>query len=339
MTPTVPVPGVQPWRAMLAEYAAFHREAVSCGDNDPVYPVWDRLRVRLGWDTETYLWACLVYVAYYHLGSALRVLEHHPRPTVPRAELLALPCATERRGHRDPTKLKAHLAGVVDAANTHGGLLAWLQSGGCAPDMDRWNNTDTRAAERTRLYRAAFNHFQTLRGNGRWAAYKLCDLLGSTLIPPLTPSDMGHAHSTGPREGLALLRAGLPTGNRTADIAELDAISGELCAYLAALEQDGPAVPASVAETTLCDFHALHGGRYYVGNDIDQMQAQLVRVLSALTDEAFLSRLDTLPVAYLGELSGWDRPDPDRRSHYRRTGEIIVRARGGADAVAPLPAP
>ncbi|WP_144312100.1 ADDT family thymidine hypermodification transferase [Actinopolyspora erythraea] len=312
--PRVPAP----WTDLIEDYEAFHEHATATGDFDPVYPVLAQIADDNGWGVEHTLWACLVYVAYYDLGSALRVVAEAPEPTIPRGELLRLPCATERRAHRDPRQLARHLTGVVEAANHHGGLLAWLTDG--IRDVEAWQR-----------YPAAFAHLQTLHGNGRWAAYKTCELLAFVLAPfgagfaDLCPTDMGHAHSSGPRQGLALLHPDLPQGNSRGEVAALNEISARLVAQLG---RAGLWAPISVVETTLCDFHALAAGRYYVGHDIDQMQGQLTRTPSALTEAAFAAREAVLPPCYLGELCGWQGVDKARRGVYASDGRLLLRGSG-----------
>jgi Alpha-glutamyl/putrescinyl thymine pyrophosphorylase clade 2 len=272
-----------------ADYARFHRIQVASRDIDPVYPVYRQLAADLGLTAEDRTRLVLLHVAYYHAGSALAALDGaHWR----------LPCGTERRGHRDDRQLRRHLDGLAQAGAQPGGYTAFLR-----PRAGSWDALTARLRE--------------LPGNGRWAAYKAAEMLQKVCGYAVTAPDMGHAHSSGPRHGLALLYPGIPEGNSPADIARLDAISAALAAGLPA--------PVEEAETTLCDFHAMHGGRYYPGHDIDVMLAQLIAVQSGLTAAFLAARRAVLPPAYLGEIHGWSGVDRGRCRAYRDTGQIRER--------------
>lgn len=298
----------RPWQSFDV-FQQFHTIQVDSCDVDPVYPVLSR--VLTGATAEQRMWAALLHVAYYDLGSALAVYAACPTPRVPPEALLRLPCGTERRAHRDPRVLARHLAALTDLYHLHGGLTQWLGDvlhGG---------------------YPAANATLMSVWGNGRWASYKSCELLAHVMHAAepawagIIPTDMGHANSSGPRHGLELLLLDLPTGNTPTAIAYLDAVSADLCADLSASGADGT---VCTVETSLCDFHGLANGRYYPGHDIDQMQTQLDRTRSDLTDAAFGARIATLPHTYLGELNGWHGVETKRlRRHYLTTGTLTTR--------------
>lgn len=316
----------------LYDFAEFTRLEIETGDVDPVYPVLRSVAGRL--DEESMAWLSMLHVAYYDLGSAALAFEHiGSAERVAQAgrldrEHLKLPCATERRAHRDPEKLRAHLLDIGQHARSNGGVASWLRwlATGGKPPME---------------YGKFFLNLQQLTGNGRWASYKTSELLSYSMLPysrawgRLRPTDMGHAHSSGPRHGLALLYEGkLPEGNKPADVAVLDGLGNELVAWLL-----GEGVPATVAttETALCDFHSMAKGRYYVGHDIDQLCDQLTRAREWLAARrvpaqpgSVLSHLcaavaRSFPVAYI-----WTQPDRSKRLFrkrlYARTGQIVTRS-------------
>lgn len=307
------------WRTgVIDDYARFHDLATATGDVDPVYPV---LRQMGRWYPPlTLAWMCFLHVAYYDLGSAMRatalLLNGEWVP-----ELVTLPCGTERRGHRDPRVLKRHLEALVALDNHHQGLDRFVTSATGYGDL--------------------FGKALSIWGNGRWAAYKTCELLASVFgRPELAPTDMGHAHSSGPRQGLALVcTAPLPLGNSAEAVRRLNAISKALVNEL--WSRDLVATEPT-AETTLCDFHALAGGRYYVGHDVDQMGMQLRRAMKAIGIDAletsardFIAATDPAADQGVGLLRAhaagktlfpWRWPydvDKARRRVYRETGEII----------------
>ena len=289
--------------APAADYADFHAAALESSDVDPVYPVLAAIGDTLALTTEARLWLTFVYVAYYHLGSALAAFDNvGPGPGRPSMPLLHAPTGIERRAHRSPAKLAAHLDALTDIAASNGGLGPWLAAaiGSGLSRTQRWHLL---TEQLTHIY-----------GNGRWSSYKTAEMLWKVNGFPIAAPDMGHAHSTGPREGLALLFA-VPHGNAARNIRHLDWLSEQLCVWL---RDRGLAAPVEEVETTLCDFHALHRGKYYVGHDIDQMQAQLAAPPSALTGAAFAARSATLPRRFLGERNSWTGIRPDLNGAYRQ---------------------
>jgi hypothetical protein len=278
-------------------YYRWHWLQKATKDIDPVYPVMREYLVECGTSDSQMAWLVFLHVAYYHLGSALLVFGDNPNPHMPKPDRLKLPTATERRGHRDPDKLAGHFQALFDMFDVFGGPYAAL----CAPS---WTEQ--------------IDRLLSVYGNGRWAAYKTAEMAQKVLGRPIQPTDAQHADSTGPRKGLADVFGPQPAGNSTAVIADLDRRTTSLAANLG--ETD-----LGYVETSLCDFHSLLAGHYYLGHDIDAMQAQLYAVPSEETLPIFTARRETLPHEYLGEFHGWIGPDADRKRAFLRTGEILER--------------
>lgn len=288
---------------LWADYARFHRLAVTTEDVDPVYPVLRELTAQLS--PADRVDAVVIYVAYYDLGSALTAFRERQAGTVLADLPLTLPCATERRAHRDRRQLARHINHAHDVAARHGSLHAFLS--------EPLEPADPRGSW-TRLRQQV----EMIHGNGRWASYKTAELLQKVAGWPVEAPDMGMAGASGPAAGLRML--GVASEDNPAALEEAGA------AVTAALSAAGlPGAELATAETTLCDFHALDAGRYYVGHDIDAMQQALNRTPSELTGAAFAARSASLPVAYLGELGGWSGPDKERARIYRDRGEIVER--------------
>ena len=295
------------------DYLRFHKLALATRDVDPVYPVYRRLLELVGATEEAGFWLTVCHLTWYDAGSALKAWVElggptaHPMPqdrALLRLTEMGLPCATERRGNRDPKQLRANLLSWGEVARGAGGVGAWVN--------------------RRASWRGVMEQVEFVHGNGRWASYKAAEMFQKVNGLPLKPLDMGHANSSGPRQGLEVLFPGLPQDNDRVTITKLDAMSAE---FVRRLELTGLEAPIEEVETTLCDFHALAGGRYYVGHDIDQMQAQLLRdgAWCEPVMTAFQARGMTLPHAYLGELNGWEGVDAERRKAYRDTGELLER--------------
>lgn len=286
----------------LADYADWHALQVETGDLDPVYPVYRNLSERRGLSQGEVAWLCVLHVAYYNVTSALTAFELAPEPgeipedPPPESTLLRLSCATERRGHRDPRKLSAHLVGLRRELGDD--VLGWLGAYGW-----EWEPLNRRITE--------------LVGNGRWASYKLAEMLGKVVGVAGEATDAGHRYSSGPRKGLADLFPGLPTGNGPDDIAELDALTAELGVLL-----DEPDV--AQVETSLCDFHSLVKGGYYLGHDIDAMLGQTfdTRVWPDVSE----ARREVFDVELLGEVGErWTGVRTELKTAYRDRGTLDVR--------------
>lgn len=284
---------------LLGDYMKWHRLQVETGDIDPAYPILRDVGRALGGPDEA-AWLVLRHVTYYHLGSALRSHIESPGPNLP-SRLFKLPTGTERRAHRDVRQFSKHWNDLVVHVAKAGGPKAWLTPK--RTGVEGW-------AELT-------DRIMAVHGNGRWAAYKLCELSQKTLGTKIHAPDAGHAYSTGPRKGLALLTR-IPSGNTDADIAKLDSITESLRKRL-----DEPDV--AQVETSLCDFHSAVKGRYYIGKDIDEQLHQVHQVPSDLVPLVYQARLKAFPHTYLGELRGWTGVDSNRCRVYRDRREIVTR--------------
>jgi hypothetical protein len=282
--------------AMLETYRRWHWLQRDTQDIDPVYPVLREL--TQGWDREERAWLVLLHVGYYHLGSTLRAFDAYP---IPHPGLVTkvgrLPCATERRGHRNPISLARHWLSLLDEIDRWGSAYGLL----CAPS---WAELVERLA--------------AVHGNGRWATYKAAEMAQKVLDVPIVVPDAAHADSSGPRKGLSLVLGPQAVDNGVDTIRQLDTLTTELA-------HDLREIDLGYVETSLCDFHSLAAGRYYLGHDIDQMLGQLYEVPTILTSPALLARRHSLPDAYLGEIHGWRGINPDRRKVFARSGYIMER--------------
>lgn len=300
--------------SLFEDYVKFHKIQIANRDVDPVYPVLRRVGELLNWTQEERVRSVFLHVAYYDLGSCLAALDRQHAPFL-RAfadPVPGLTCGTERRRNRMGTNLRDHLANLEWTAGQHNGLHRWLQESITDDPGDSWVELNAQ--------------IQGVTGNGRWAAFKTCEMLAEVCGYPLEAPDMGHRNSTGPRSGLELLlpEARTLTGNGASVIAKLDELSLGLVDMLQQLGADST---LATAETTLCDFHSLAAGRYYPGLDIDEMQKQLERAPLSLDmrEVALMARREELPEAYVGELNDRTGVDVKRKRVYAQTGEIVER--------------
>lgn len=284
------------------DYVAFHKEQIRSWDIDPVYPILKYIIKDV--EPESGLWLTFLHVAYYNIGSALAVWCRYPMPTLPQDNFLKYPCGTERRAHRSPEKLKKHLIDLLKRKP----LVGFVNQAIVDDPLRSWSRMEIM--------------LRNVWGNGRWATFKTSEMLMKVNDLPLQATDMGHKNGSGAKHGLKLLFSNSPTGNSPKDIAVLDKISKQLVDRLG---QEGATATLETAETSLCDFHSMFRGRYYVGHDIDAMQQQLLSFPSMLTEKAFEARSKSIPVQYLGEINGWEKPDEQRKRAYRDKQQLLFR--------------
>jgi len=282
-------------------YGRWHHLQVMTSDLDPVYPVLASLIADEGLSKDSAAWLVLAHVAFYDAGSAQaawRLTDGDLANLGPRLDQVMTITRTgvERRGNRDPAQRRKHLVGL---ARIGGQPWAWL-------GQDGWD------------WPVLNHHLMSLPGNGRWAAYKAAEMCQKVLGAPTRATDAGHAYSSGPRKGLDLLVNGLPTGNTPDAVRYLDAITDWLAERIG--EED-----IAQVETSLCDFHSLARGNYYLGHDIDAHLAQVLRAEAPDRKPLMKARLAALPQDYLGECHGWNGPDRLRKAHFALTGEILTR--------------
>lgn len=257
----------------------FARWHVASGDIDPVYPVLGHLGSILGLDPEDHLALGVLYVAYYDLGSALTAWLDGWRPGKPLTDVqLRYRTGVERRAHRDVRQFERHIASVNAICEHYGGMIPWL----CG---STWAAVQQRIAQ--------------VHGNGRWAGYKLGEILSTVYGNGAPPPDAGHAHSSGPRKGLADIypETARVTGHDPASIRQLDRMTDMLVARWG--------LPVAQVETVLCDWHSTVNGHYYVGHDIDLMLDQVGRAAPAAGEAIMTARALSFDDRWLGEMSGW----------------------------------
>jgi hypothetical protein len=299
------------------ELVEFMRHMHDSGDLDPLYPMLAWLEREM--PEEQQLWLSFLYVAWYNIASGWAAFNMYPHPHefLPRDLDPKWPTGTERRANRGG-KVAEHIQDfLLKIAST--GIVGWHHLGLKGEDrIEDWYVTNEK--------------IKMLYMNGRWAGYKHCEVLQKVNDFDITAPDMGHANSSGPREGLGMLydTSGM-NGNDAEIIAELDAMGEDLTARLNdALP--GYNLEVEDVETILCNWKSLMKGKYYVGHDIDENQEQiLVAVERGILTEyqaGFLwrARKAVLPDAYRGELFGsWEGVDRKRMVAYRETGRVVVR--------------
>jgi hypothetical protein len=254
-------------------------------------------------DEELQLWRLILYVTYYHLGSAEFAWTYHPHPFDERL-LPALPTGVERRGMRGNAEaVNKFIQSVFRNAKPYHSLKGWV-------DFSLLDAPDPQTG-----WWAIRSDFEEVWGAGSWSSYKWADLLKNVMDYKITANDIGlggGSVTAGPVPGLALL---------TGETLEQCATNRELqeAWYQRALRAGVPFTGLDQFETALCDFNSLAKGTYYVGHDIDMMTEKLP------PDSVFwAARRAVFPAELLGEMSGWNGRRMDRLTVYRDTGRVLA---------------
>ena len=295
---------------LMTDFIVFTKYQLASKDVDPMYPVLKALHDGRDYTLEQRVWHCFYYQAWYNLVSVEQVIRYN-RLTLQEARY---PTGIERRGFRNGHALLKHIADLERVSKVYGSMTAWVTK--CFKEDREYN------------WLVAMETVQEIWGNGRWAAYKACELMQKVCGLNLSPSDMGHEHSSGPRKGLALLYPAAPPmeDNSPEAIRVLNLLGVHLSKQL----ENADVHPSDIGEveTCLCDFHTMWEGRYYVGYDIDMMLQNMLTtkkldryVSDALTE----ARIVALPRQYLGELQGWKGIDKPRCQAYRDKNQILIR--------------
>ena len=283
----------------LDSFAYWH---VTSGDIDPAYPVLSSLGAELCADADELVSFLLLYVAYYDLGSAVWSWTEGWRPGKELSvEQMRRPTGTERRGHRPLPPFSEHIAALGEM---HASFGTWERA---LHPFDRTPQAGWLALQ---------ERLQSIKGNGRWAAYKTGELLKVVAGWEVAPTDAGHAFSSGPRRGLVGIYPQLASlrGNDPRTVAILDRYTANLCEDLD--------LPVEQVETVLCDWHSTVNGHYYVGHDIDLMQTQLARVPKGVAQRILNARAWAFEPMWLGEANDWHGVRKELRGLYRREGVI-----------------
>jgi hypothetical protein len=315
---------------LMNDFLDYSKYSIWSKDVDPVYDVLKAIHRLLGYgegDRDNRVKHTFWYLSWYNLMSAQEAWNYvtETGDELPDYNLCKLPTGIERRGFRDGYQMMKHMESLqkiaADWNNAHnrdgqGWFDDWIAAGFTNNAKVNWG--------------IAYERLQTVYGNGRWAAYKGCELLQKVCGLNLEPPDMGHKGSSGPRKGLAMLFRDCPAhGDQSAQAIELlDRMSDDLLDHMRKWYSDNPVVQdLGVVETCLCDFHSMAHGGYYVGHDIDLMQEGVSKSKAPqeVKDLLWNARAVALPHHYLGELGGWNGVDKDRKRAYRDQNVIMIR--------------
>jgi hypothetical protein len=284
------------------DFCLFARAQVLSGDIDPMYPVLKRFYAAEKADTEAQLWRTLLYLTWYHVGSAEKVWKVHPRPSeIDHVRFASLPTGVERRGFRGVVG-NVQARGFVRCVlrRAEGNLPAWVASFGSGEAG----------------WRSARRELEGVAGAGPWASFKWADLLKNVHGLPLVAPDIGvggKSETAGPIPGLVAL---------TGQSWKVVAVDVDLQRRVMeeAIKRGVPLGGLDQLETCLCDFNSLIKGGYYVGHDIDLQMTQLDGSGPGLWEARA-----AFPAAYRGEraVEPWTGVRKELKKRYSQHGELV----------------
>jgi len=287
---------------LFRDYCVFAAAHVRSGDIDPMYPVLRRFYASERCEPEVALWRTLLYVTWYHVGSASKLWRRFPTPRLlTDNDVRGLSTGTERRGFRGNVLAATHANAVLTEAQRVGGLARFFASLVVDEGEQGWQ----RARET----------LQKVPWLGPWASYKWADLLKHVHGFPITAADIGvggASETAGPIPGMVRL-TGLNWRECATNVQQQKRL------FARARDAGVPLDGLDQLETTLCDFNSLCKGGYYVGHDID---AQMEHLKAAPEAGLWEARQAAFPSRYLGETSGWFGVRKELKRAYADKGEI-----------------
>jgi hypothetical protein len=181
----------------LKDFVRFGKHLKSSSDIDPLYPILRSIIVQHKMTEEQAYWFTFLYVAWYNVAVGYRAWLECPEPDPDILTLLdpTWPTGVERRASRGG-RVREHIDSFLTAADGYR-IQTWFNRG---LNADAFELEDQHAN-----WRILNERLQTLRMNGRWAAYKHCEVLRRVHYVMVQAPDMGNQFSSGPREGLAFL--------------------------------------------------------------------------------------------------------------------------------------
>lgn len=295
--------------ATLSDLARFaHLEWIS-RDVEPWADLIAHLYASGTLDEEQALWVLYLYNAYDDFGSAWTAFARWPSPRAwlsasDRDDAADLPIMTERRNLYAGKMLLRHASYVGLVA---GGTQAeWLRSALDGPDRERnWNRMLTFTRQ--------------VWGVGRQASFEWTEFVAKVTGWPLDAPDGCLWESSGPRESLQRLY-----GNPTPTRQWLER-SAELCR--AELHAAGVPLKWVDFETVICDFNVMRKGRYYVGQHLAALRAEIDAAPADDRPTLKAAWHAVIPAPWAGIGPGVDK---SLRSAYKRTGAILDPVRGAA---------
>lgn len=277
------------------DFVLFARAEKLSGDLNPTAIVLCRAYDASGIAKETAIWRSLLYLTWYHLGSAERVWTARPCPAeLDHVAFASLPVGIERRSFKGVGGNVLARTFVRSVLRQTGGasLNAWVRSFGTGEVG----------------WRSARRELGGVAGAGPWASWKFAELLRAVHKIPIWPADIDGAPT-------AVTAIAAIVGEKPGDVS---ATARDL---FLELKRRGVELEAlDELREILIRFAALLKGTYYVGHDIDLQMSQLDGASPGLW-----SARAGFPDAYRGEraTTPWSGVRKELKKRYASHGELV----------------
>ena len=295
--------------ATLADLAVFARAEVRAGDIEPWAAVLAAWRTAGGPPSfEEAAWAVKCYNAFDDLGSAFRVVavavntdQWRCAGEATRAAVAALPCGRERRNLRGGGRMLRHLDSYVAAlgGRTQAGFLF---------------EPVPRGAGEAAGFDALMGYMRRhVWGTGRQSGFEWAEFAGKALGVPVRAGHGCLWESSGPRQSLeAIYNAGRPARSQY----QLDQWAADC---KAALGRAGAPLDWWDLETVICDFNVMRKGRYYPGQHLAMITAEIDGCPEPWRTGLRAAYRAVIPAPWNTIAPGVDK---ELAGHYARTGLI-----------------
>lgn len=279
-----------------ADFCAFAKATVLAGDDAPAFALLRRSYALAKLPPDIALWRSLIFLTWFHLGSAETVWTAHPSPgSIDEDRFAALPTGVERRSFRGLVGNRGARAFIAAVrARSGGSLLRWVTASGTG--TDGW--------ERAR------RELQSVAGAGAWASYQWVAVARSIHGFPI------EAPALDASGAIATLAGFL--GKEPKALRKDKAL--QRAALREAVSCGAPLSGLDDLERCLVAFAELRKGARYVGHDIDAQMDELKRGSSRLWKAR-----DVFPKKLLGELGDprWFGVRKELKKVYAQRREIV----------------
>lgn len=286
----------------LADLARFARIEQTAHDIEPWAEVLRCMAIKDAFDSwEQVAWIVKLYNAYDDIGSAFRLFARYPDPDqwyhASYADRLAatakLPCGRERRNLR-ASKIAGEL--MVKHLDSYVGALG----GGT---QFRWiREAVPLGTDHGVGFDALVSYLRTsVWGTGRQAAFEWAEFIGKVLGVPVMASHGCLWESSGPRTSLERIYNG---GDRAPSQRWLDLKASDCRDTLV---RNGAVLEWWDVETVICDFNVMRKGRYYPGQHLAMIKAEIYDLPNRWRTELYQALNTVVPKPWCDTPRGTDK--------------------------------
>ena len=282
------------------DFIEFSRQIYESLDIDPVYPLLKNYFDLREFTEEERVFGSFIYSTIYNLYWTLALLEEHRKEltfeTLSESPLLdRIKCGTDRRG-----------IAFYGVRNAFKDFVNFFSEKSLYQFI-----TEPLTPDGKKNYIILRDHIQKIPHYGKWGTYKIIDVLTHSAGLNINCTDWWtKGRAFGGKQLVVDWEMGMEYRlgknlKETNEIVEMiDKFSDRWTERFQRVINKS--ITYDQSETMACKYHALYGGTYYAGHDIDKMQEEPKQKYSkALDDLFFYLREITFDKKYLGEHQGW----------------------------------